>query len=501
VPTPALERALFLESDRMGYLLGAVTQAKIDNQRSVVQNEKRERANQPYGLVEYASLEGLFPEGHPYRRNPIGSMQDLNAGSLEDVKSWFRTRYGPNNAVLVLAGDIDAKTARPLVERHFGAIARGPDTPRASAPVPERSQTTREVIPDQVPTPRLYRYWVAPGRNAAEQPLLGVAAAVLADGSASRFYNDLVRDRKLATSVAGMVTSDLLASQVRLQVDLAPGVDPAVAEARIDELLAQFLREGPTPDEVERVATRVVGETIRGLEQVGGFTGKAAVLAEGALYAGDPGFYRTTLQRYASATPASVRAAAARWMNDGDFRLQVVPGTRTPDDLARVADVAAAPAAPSAAPRAAPASRPTATAAGSAGARKLPDVKGFPQLDLPSVERTRLSNGVEVQLARRAAVPVVQMAMSFDAGSASDPKDKRGLASLTAALLDEGTDRRSALQITEEAERLGATFGGATFVDTSAVFLLALKPNLAASLDLLADVLRNPTFPRPMSTG
>ena len=497
VPTPALERALFLESDRMGHLLGAVTEAKINNQRAVVQNEKRQRANEPYGLVEYASLQGLFPEGHPYRRNPVGSMQDLNAASLEDVKTWFRTHYGPNNAVLVLAGDIDARTARPLVEKYFGDIARGPATPKITAPVPERSQTTREVIPDQVPTPRLYRYWAAPGRNEADQPLLNVAAAVLASGTTSRFYNDLVRDKKLATSVGSGVTDDVLASQVQLRVDVRPGIDPAVVEARIDELLAQFLREGPTADEVERVSTRVVAGVIRGLEQVGGFTGKAGVLAAGALYAGDAGFYRTNLQRYASATPASVKAAAGRWMNDGDFRLQVVPGARTADDVARAGDALSVLPPPLFYQQPGTPPRPAAQAARSGVDRsKLPEVKGFPQLDFPTVERTRLSNGVEVQLARRTAVPVVQMAMSFDAGYASDSKDKQGLASLTATLLDEGTQRRNAVQIAQEAERLGAILTGGTSADTTDVIVSALKPNLAASLDLFADVLRNSTFPQ-----
>lgn len=501
VPTPALERALFLESDRMGHLLGAVTQAKIDNQRSVVQNEKRQRANDAYGLVEYAQLEGLFPGGHPYRHSPVGSMADLNAATLDDVKTWFRTNYGPNNAVLVLAGDVDLRTARPLVERYFGDIPRAATPIRTTAGVPDRRETTRRTMPDAVPNARLYRSWAIPGRNDADMPLLDIASAVLAGGSTSRLYNDLVRDKKLAVSVGGGASDELLAGTLQLTVDVRPGVDPAMVEARLDELLNQFLREGPTADEVGRVSTRFASGVIQGLEQVGGFTGKAGTLAEGALYANDPAFYKTTLRRYATATPAAVKAAAARWMADGDFRLAVVPGTRTPEDVARagggvggvVAGGGVTPGGPlhyQTPGQARPVLR-----SGAVDRSKLPDVKGFPKLDFPNVERTRLSNGIQVEFARRTTVPVVRMAMSFDAGYASDPRDKLGLASLAASLLDEGTNRRTAIQIGEEMQRLGGSIGTAAGPDRTRVALTALTPNLAPSLDIFADVLRNATFP------
>jgi predicted Zn-dependent peptidase len=464
VPTGALDLVLFLESDRMGHLLGALDQSRLDQQRGVVQNEKRQGDNEPYGMVEYEILEALFPEGHGYRHSTIGSMEDLSAASLEDVKNWFRTWNTPNNAVLVLAGDIDAATARPLVEKYFGDIPAGPPIKRMKENVPEHSNVQREVMQDRVAQARLYRVWATPGRTDPSTPLLDVAATILAGGNSSRFYNDLVRDKKLATSVRGYVQPHESASFFQLEVDVAPGVDPKVVDARVDELVNQFLAEGPTADEVARVATRAVAGTIRGLEEVGGFGGKAATLAEGALYAGDPGFYKAELQRYAAATPESVAAAARRWINDGAYALTVLP-FGNPQAAAKGIDRS-----------------------------KLPTPSAGKDLDFPDVERAQLSNGIPVVFARRATVPVVQMSMSFDAGIAADSRAKPGLANLTMSLLDEGTAKRTALEITQEAERLGASIGTGNDTDSSRVVMSALKTNLAPSVDLWADIIRNPTF-------
>jgi predicted Zn-dependent peptidase len=193
VPRAALERALFLESDRMGYLLGAVTQAKLDEQRGVVQNEKRQGDNQPYGLLRYKLTEGLFPEGHPYRHSTIGSMADLDAASLDDVKNWLRQYYGTNNAVLVLAGDIDAATARPLVEKYFGAIKKGPQTVAPKVTVPTLAAAKAEVMKDRVAVTRLYRMWAVPGMGDADSTVLDASMGVLGGLASSRLDNALVR--------------------------------------------------------------------------------------------------------------------------------------------------------------------------------------------------------------------------------------------------------------------------------------------------------------------
>jgi zinc protease len=484
VPTPALELALYLESDRMGHLLGAVTQQKLDAQRAVVQNEKRQGDNDPLGLTQYALLKGLFPEGHPYRHSTIGSMADLDAASLGDVRDWFRANYGPNNAVLVLAGDIDAATARPMVERYFGDIPAGPAIKRYDAPVPVWTKTRTETMYDQIPTPELSRNWVVPGRTDPAAPLVDVALTILAGGSSSRLYNDLVREKKLAVSVSGGAQSFEKISMASIDVTLAKGVDPKIVEARVDALMAKFLKDGPTADEVSRVATRAVSGTIRGLEAVGGFGGKAVALAEGAVYANDPEFYKKELAAYANAAPASVVAAARQWLAHGDYRMTVLPGAR--------------PAAEDAAPRMA-AAQPASQAASAPPVPKVarmpePQVGPSPLLGIATIERATLSNGLKVELARRDTVPLVRMLLSFDAGLGADDRRKLGLQGMALNLLDEGAGGLTGPQIAEARERLGAGIGAGASYDRTRISLDALKTNLPGSLALFADIVQSPAF-------
>ena len=482
VPTGALDLALFLEADRMGNLLPAVTQEKLDTQRGVVQNEKRQGDNQPYGLTLYALAAGLFPEGHPYRHSTIGSMADLDAATLEDVRDWFRTHYGPNNAVLVLAGDIDLATAREKANRWFGGIPRSPQTAEPAARLPVGS-TGRAVLNDRVPNPQIIFAWAVPGLNDPASSELAVAAQVLAGGASSRLYNDLVRDRQLAVNVSGQLLPFQLASVLLVAVDVKPGIDPAAVEARVDQLLAEFRKAGPTADEVKRVATTAVGGRIRGLEQIGGFGGKAVALAEGTLYSNDPGFYRVRLQQLANATPASVRAAANSYMGSPGFRLTTLPGERGPRELALVGEAGKA-SGESAAP----------AANREADRSKLPPVERREGLDFPDIQRMTLSNGIPVVFARRAAVPVVEVMASFDAGLAADRADRPGTQGLMLNLLREGTTSRTGREIVEEGERLGARLSVGTGLDRTRISLSALRPNLDASLALMADAIRNPAF-------
>ncbi len=490
VPTPALETALFVESDRMGHLLGAVTQRKLDLQRGVVQNEKRQGDNRPFGMTRYAIGEGLFPVGHPYRHSTIGSMADLDAASLDTVRDWFRANYGPNNAVLVLAGDIDSATARVLVTRYFGDIPRGPEPVRYVAPVPVRTVTTRETMTDAIANPRLIRSYVIPGRPDPSVPLVDVAATILAGGETSRLYTDLVRDKLLAVNVSGGVQPFEKISMVQFQIDVKAGVDPKIVEARIDQLFAQFLKSGPSADEVQRVATSAVAGTIRGLEAVGGDGGKAVSLAEGAVYAGNADFYKTELMRYADATPHTVLMAARKWLAHGDFRLTVLPGKRIPRDTGD-SPAAAGDAQTNAVVAKAIASAPPVSGA----ARIVPVLPAIaPELTLPPLDRFTLSNGIQVTLARRTTIPTVIMSMSFDAGFAADDRARPGTEGLMLAMLTEGTTSRTGLDIAKTSERLAADISAGNGFDTTRLTLSALKPNLAASLDLFADVARNPAF-------
>src|SRR5690606_22284123 len=252
VPTPALDLVLWMESDRMGHLLGAVTQEKLDNQRSVVQNEKRQRDNQPYARVNYRLYEGLFPPGHPYRHLTIGSMEDLDAASLEDVHAWFRQYYGPNNAVLVLAGDIDVETAREKVTKHFGDIPAGPDIDAVDTWVPDKRENTHEVMHDEVPAVLANRAWAVASRRDRDAALLELAAAVLGQGRTSRLYFELIYERQVASDVSVHVVPFELASVFDLAITLNPGERAEVATEAMDRVIAKFLEEGPTREELER---------------------------------------------------------------------------------------------------------------------------------------------------------------------------------------------------------------------------------------------------------
>jgi len=489
VPTGALERALMMESDRMGHLLGAVTQDKLDKQRGVVQNEKRQGDNQPYGLAEYAIGEGLFPIGHPYRHSTIGSMADLDAATLGDVRAWFHDHYAPNNVVLVLTGDIDAATARPLVEKWFGDIPAGPPvSPVAAAPVTLAAPASRDMA-DQVPTLRLMRNWSGPGLNDPDGPALLVGMDVLGGLASSRLDNALVRGQELAVSVTASAQQFEAVSQLQASMDVKPGVDRAKAEAALDAVIAKLVREGPTADEVQRSATRLASAQIGALEQVGGFSGKGATLAEGQLYSGDPEKFRRDLQAIAALTPAQVQAALAKWLGRPVFALAVVPGQRTErgDQMGGWGDEGASPPPPKDPKKPVPAIR-------QGPKRAIPDVAPVGELTFPALERATLSNGVVVTLARRTAVPKVLVSMEFDAGTAADQLDTPGTQGAMLALLDEGTATRNATQIAEDQERLGATISAQAGLDTSTVTLDALTTNLAPSLALMADLVRNPAF-------
>ena len=328
VPAGALERTLFMESDRMGHLLGAVTQGVLDNQRSVVQNEKRQNDSRPGGLLQYAVQENLFPAGHPYHHTVIGSMDDLDAASLADVKQWFRDKYGPNNAVLVIAGDVTAAQAKPLVEKYFGSIPAGPVNHPAMAGVPTLAKAKSIAMKDHVATTIIQRYWAVPGlldKQACRHRHRRLGArrarqlAARQDHGARREARG--RGHRPATPLqrAGIFS---VAAYVR------PGVDPAAVAKRLDQVLADYVAKGPTADEVERAVMSEVSGRIRGLEQVGGFGGKAVSLAEGQTYAHDSDFYKKSLASYAAITPAAVRTAMQQWLRRPALKITLSPGER-----------------------------------------------------------------------------------------------------------------------------------------------------------------------------
>lgn len=497
VPTSALEVALFLESDRMGHLLGAVTQEKLNNQRGVVQNEKRQGDNQPYGMVEYAQLEALLPADHPYGHSTIGSMADLDGATLEDVKDWFTGHYGPNNAVLVLAGDIDAKAAKKLVVKYFGDIPAGPAVEPVTLDIPTLAARKDLVLKDNVATTRLYRWWTGPGLNDPDAALLSVGGSVLGGLASSRLDNILVKEEQLAVKVTASYQDFAQIGFFEVTADVRPGVDPALVSKRLDDILAGFIATGPTEDEVQRVAMTDISGRIGGMEQVGGFGGKAKILAESALYSGSPDAYKKQMATVAGATPAKVRAAMGKWLTRPVVALSVVPGERDAyQDAASKSEAAKVRTGVTSAPARYldEAQTPTLTSANAVDRSQLPAVGEFPNVDFPEVETTTLSNGIRLHFARRDTVPTVRLTLSFDAGKAADPLDAQGTQALMLAMLKEGTKTRNSIEIAEEQERLGASISSAASLDRTAVSLYALTPNLEPSFDLLADIVLNPSF-------
>ncbi|MCJ2183944.1 insulinase family protein [Novosphingobium sp. 1949] len=489
VPTGALDLALFVESDRMGYLLPAVTQDRLDQQRGVVQNEKRQGDNQPYGLTEYALNDGLLPVGHPYRHTTIGSMADLDAATLTDVRQWFTDHYGPNNVVLVLSGDIDATTARAKVEKWFGQIPRGPAiAPVTAGPVTLAKPVSRDMT-DQVPMLRLTRAWTGPGLNDPDTAALEIGMHVLGGLASSRLDNALVRGQQLAVGVTASDEPYEQLSMLSMAMMVKPGVDRTKAETAFDGVLTRYLKEGPSADELQRAVVSTLSREIGALERVGGFAGKGATLAEGMVYSNDPAHYKKRLEEMAALTPEKVRTVMNKWLSRPVFKLAVVPGERTEDggSMGGWGDEASHPA---------PAPDPKAPAPALAPAPKRaePALAPIGALQFPTIEHARLSNGVEVTLARRTAVPKLQLAIDFDAGTSADTLDTPGTQALMLDMLDEGTTTRNATQIAEAQERLGAEIETGARTDTSSVTLVALSDNLAPSLALMADVLLHPAF-------
>jgi len=466
VPTSAVDLALWMESDRMGHLLGAIDQAKLDEQRGVVQNEKRQGDNQPYAVTEELITKAVWPAAHPYSHTVIGSMEDLDAAKLDDVKEWFKTYYGPSNATLVIAGDITTDKAVDLAKKYFGDIPPGPPVAHFDAWVAKRSGEERQRVEDRVPQARLYMVWNIPGWGTEDGDYLDLLSDVLSLGKSSRLYKRLVYDEQSATDVRAYIDRREIASLFTIRVTVKPGGDLASVEKAVREELDRILTGGPTSEEVDRVRTQYIANFTRGVERIGGFGGKSDILAQSQVYGGSPDAWKTTLDRVKKVTAADLHRVAKQWLSDGDYLLEVVPYPNYKAD------------------------------AKGADRSKLPEAGTPPEPKFPKLERATLSNGMKLVVAQRKSVPVVDFRLVFDAGYASDQFAVPGTASLAMNMLDEGTAKRNALEISDDLATLGARLSTGSNLDQSFVSLSALKSNLGPSLDLFADVVLNPSFPQ-----
>jgi len=465
VPTSMLDYVLFAESDRMGHLLPVLDQKKLDLQRGVVQNEKRQGENQPYGVTRQLLAENTYPLGHPYSWTTIGSMKDLDDASLTDVQEWFKTYYGPNNVTLVLAGDITPEVARQKVEKYYGAIPPGPPIARQEVWIARRTGTHRGQVQDRVSQPRTYRVWNVPQAESPEEPLLDLAAYILGQGKTSRLYKRLVYKDQIATSVSAEDSNDEIAGQFSFILTAKPGGDLTAVETAADEELQTFLKGGPTDAELQLAKTQIFGRYARLLERIGGFGGKSDILARCQTFTGNPACYKTYLQRIQAATPASVRKVADDWLSDGDYILEVQP---YPTDLETTA----------------PTDRSKPPALGSAESLKL-----------PTLQKAVLPNGLKIVLAEWHSAPVVNFTLFINGGYSSDSTDAAGTCSFAQRMLEEGTSTRDSLTISQELESLSANFDADANLDASTVTLNALSAHLDEALEIYADVILHPTFP------
>jgi zinc protease len=466
VPTSMLDYVLFAESDRMGHLLGVLDQKKLDLQRGVVQNEKRQGENQPYGVTQELIVENTYPVGHPYSWTVIGSMKDLDAASMSDVQEWFKTYYGPNNVTVVIAGDITPEVAREKVEQYYGDIPAGPPIAKQEVWIAKRTGTHRGWVQDRVPQGRIYRLWNVPEFGSHEESLLDLAAEVLGQGKTSRLYKRLVYRDQIATSATASNDTNEIGGQFDFTLTANPGEELSKVEKAADEELRNFLRSGPSPAELQLAKTQILGSYARIVERIGGFGGKSDLLARCQTYRGNPDCYKDYLKWVKAATPATVKKAANDWLNDGDYVLEVHPYPTTFKTDAKL------------------------------DRTKEPPPGAPMSLKLPPLQKSTLSNGLKVVLAERHTAPVVNFTLMVDSGYSADPASATGTASFAQRMLEEGTPTRDSLKIGEELEALSANFTAAGNLDYSLVSLNTLKSTLDPSLDIYADLILHPAFPQ-----
>ena len=488
VPSNFLERAVFLEADRMATLPDALTEAKLANQRDVVKNEKRQNYdNRPYGLVGAKIAEILYPETHPYHWLTIGSLEDLTAASMEDIKAFFRRYYTPNNASLAIAGDFNPAEARRFVEKYFGPVKRGPDVTPPVVTQPTLSGTLRKGMEDRVSAPQITMVWHSVPALTTDEAPLDVLAALLGQGRNSRLYKSLVYDKQIAQNASASNNTRELAGTFQITAIPRRGVSVDSLEAEINKEIAALISQPPAASDIQRAYNAGEAQLIYGLQTVGGFGGKSDQLNQYAVFTGNPGFFERDLSRYRAVTPADVQRVARTYLTSNRLIFTVTPAAREGQTAAR------------------PSGGQTAQAiADSAGAGKvsasnnvsssLPGGGPDPKFTLPQIQKRKLSNGLDVMIVEHHELPVVTMNLVVRGGVAAEPAEKAGLATVTADLLDEGTTSRTTLQLSDKLSSIGATLNTASDWDANRVTLQTLTRHFDEALGIYADVLMNPAF-------
>ena len=464
VPLSGLDQVLFLESDRMGHLVGAIDQAKLDEQRGVVQNEKRQGDNQPYGREYEIVTQASYPKGHPYSWTVIGSMEDLTAASLDDVKEWFKTYYGPSNAVLSIAGDVKPAEILAKVKKYFGDIPPGPSLVRPVINIARRTEDTRGYFEDHVPEAKITMEWNVPQWGSREAIILDLATSILSTGKTSRLYKKLVYEDQTVSSTYAYLDPMEISGNVVMVATVKQGKSAEDVEKTMDDILKEFLDKGPSQNELDRVRSNYFSGFLKGIERIGGFGGKSDILATNQVFGGSPDYYKKTLKYVADATVEEIQKVSREYLGSGKYVLVCKPF-------------------------------PTLKASGTGMDRsKLPGLGTSVATAFPDLQKATLKNGMNVILVQRKGVPTIVGNLVVNAGFATDALSKAGLASLAMDLLDEGTKNLSSLEISEKLQLLGASLNTYASLDVSSVRFTTLKQTFDPTLDIFADILLNPSF-------
>jgi zinc protease len=390
----------------------------------------------------------------------------LDAASLEDVQDWFKTYYGPNNAVLALAGDIDLETAKLKVAKYFGDIPSGPPLIKPEKWIAKRSEEKREIMFDDVPQARIYKIWNVPERDTEAAAHFDLASSVLVGGKNSPLYKELVYEKQIATSVSSFYYDREIAGMFFIVADVVAGIDPADVESAMDDVMATFIKRGPNPKLLKAEKTKILAGFIRGIQRIGGFGGKSDLLATCQTYTGDPGCYQKNAAYLDAVTPSKMKATFAEWIDDTPYVLTILPTDKY-----------------------------------TVGETDLDRSSGVPyptqkvEFQFPKLQTATLSNGAKVVLAQRKGVPLVEMNFQFNFGYAQENNDELGYTNFMMGMLNEGTKKYSSLEFDEVLDSLGSNLGFGSGLDTSVASLSSLKANLSQTLDLAKEALINPTFP------
>ena len=469
VPSNYLELALWLEADRMGFLLEALDQKRLDIQRDVVKNERRQSYdNRPYGVASLELQAATYPSPHPYHWPVIGYMDDLDAASLEDPHAFYRRFYGPANASVAIAGDFEIGEVRELAERYFSDLPGGQDIQKSvpmDSPLAGRVERT---LFDKVNLPRCYLVWPGVPRFHRDEAALAVLADIMSDGRSSRMHRTLVYEKQIAQSVNVSSSTAELAGDFDFDATIAYGhtTDEVIGEAL--SVIEGLRRQPPTEEELTRTKNRIEWDHVRQMANVGGFGGRANRLNSFNVFAGDPELLNTNIQRYLSVQAEDVHRVANAYLNDARVQFVVMP------ESAR-------------------SSRSWATTSLDRTVQPAPSVpRSFTP---PALQRGRLSNGLEVIVAEKRGVPAVSFAVLLAAGGAADPGKLPGLASITGDMLQEGTESRSSKQIAEEFEFIGSRLGVHAGREQTSLSVSVLTREWPMALNLVGDLLMHPVFP------